>query len=114
MPNSKQAHSRYNILDIFFKRRQNPMTFHEFLEEVNSKIEEIYSGESIKIRTLQRDIALYRDKKNGFSAPLSTQNNMGKELYCNSDTNFSFAKKRLLSNDQYCNGCFGKVAQSNT
>lgn len=112
MSNNKHAHYQYNILDKCFKRRQNPMTFYKFLEKVTSKIEEIYSGEFIKIRILRSNIASYSEKKNGFSAPLFTQNNMGKEIYCNSDTNLSFVKKRLLSNNQYCNGYFGKVAQA--
>ncbi len=77
------------------------MTFDELLEEVNSNIEEVYPGESIKIRTLRSDIALFRDTQKGFSAPLPTQKNMGKEVYCYTDPNFSIAQKRLLPYEQY-------------
>ncbi|MEJ4088315.1 WYL domain-containing protein [Galbibacter orientalis] len=101
MSNSKHAHYRYNILDKCFRRRQNPMTFEELMDEVNEKIEELYPEESIKTRTLRTDIALFKDTENGFEAPLITKKHQGKDVYCYSDSNFSIAQKNLLSYEQY-------------
>ncbi|MCH2488560.1 MAG: WYL domain-containing protein [Flavobacteriales bacterium] len=101
MSNSKHAHYRYNVLDKCFKRRQQPYSFKELLDEVNEKIAEVYPGESIQIRTLRSDIALFRDSENGFGAPLPVQRDMGKEVYCYSDPNFSIAQKKLLPYEQY-------------
>lgn len=101
MSNSKHAHYRYNILDKCFRRRQQPMTFEQLLNEVNDKIEELYPGESIKTRTLRSDIALFRNKKKGFNAPLTVQKEMSKEVYYYSDPDFSIAQRKLLSYELY-------------
>ncbi|WOD44192.1 helix-turn-helix transcriptional regulator [Hwangdonia lutea] len=101
MSNSKHAHYRYNILDKCFRRRQKPMTFEELLSEVNEGIDELYPGESVQVRTLRSDIALFRNIEKGFGAPLSVQKDMGKEVYCYSDQNYSIAQKKLLPYEQY-------------
>lgn len=77
------------------------MTFEALLQEVNEKIEEVYPGESIKVRTLRSDIALFRNTQKGFSAPLPVKKVMGKEVYCYSDPDFSIAQKKLLPYEQY-------------
>lgn len=101
MSNSKHAHYRYNILDKCFRRREKPLSFQELLEEVNSEIAEVYPGEGISIRSLRSDIALFRDSEKGFGAPLPVQKDMGQEVYCYSDPNFSIAQKNLLPYEQY-------------
>ena len=101
MSNSKHAHYRYNILDKCFRRRERPLSFQELLEEVNSEIAEVYPGEGISIRSLRSDIALFRDSEKGFGAPLPVQKDMGQEVYCYSDPNFSIAQKNLLPYEQY-------------
>lgn len=101
MANSKHAHYRYNILNKLFRRRFHPLTFCELFEVVNEKIGELYSGESITIRTLRSDIRLFRESKNGFGAPLTVQKEKGKEVYFYTDPNFSIAQKKLLPYEQY-------------
>lgn len=101
MSNSKHAHYRYNILDKCFRRRERPLSFQELLGEVNSEIAEVYPGEGISIRSLRSDIALFRDAEKGFGAPLPVQKDMGQEVYCYSDPNFSIAQKNLLPYEQY-------------
>ncbi len=101
MSNSKHAHYRYNILDKCFRRREKPLSFQELLEEGNSEIAEVYPGEGISIRSLRIDIALFRDSEKGFGAPLPVQKDMGQEVYCYSDPNFSIAQKNLLPYEQY-------------
>lgn len=101
MSNSKHAHYRYNILDKCFRRRNNPYTFKELLEEVNEKVAELYPGESIAERTLRLDIQLFRDEKNGFGAPLDTIIHKGKHVYVYTDPDFSIAEQKLLPDEQY-------------
>lgn len=101
MSNSKHAHYRYNILDKCFRRRERPLSFQKLLEEVNSKIAEVYPGEGISIRTLRDDIRLFRDSEIGFGAPLEVERIEGKDVYSYSDPNFSIAQKELLPYEQY-------------
>lgn len=101
MSNSTHAHYRYNVLDKCFQRRHSPLTFEELLVEVNDKIEEVYPGEAIKVRTLRNDIALFKNPVKGFGAPLLVQKNKGKEVYCYTNPNFSIAQKKLLPHEQY-------------
>jgi hypothetical protein len=68
MSNSKHAHIRYNILDYCFRNKS--FTFSELLSFLNEKIAELYPGEGISIRTLRDDIKVFRNKDNGFAAPL--------------------------------------------
>jgi predicted DNA-binding transcriptional regulator YafY len=95
MANSKHAHLRYNILDYCF--RTKAFTFNQLLEYVNDKIAEIYSGEGIEIRTLRADLKVFRDKENGFGAPLPEK----ARILQYSDTNFSIAQQPLLEYEQY-------------
>ncbi|KOY51929.1 helix-turn-helix transcriptional regulator [Polaribacter dokdonensis] len=95
MANSKHAHLRYNILDYCF--RNKAFTFNQLLEYVNDKIAEIYSGEGIEIRTLRADLKVFRDKENGFGAPLPEK----VRILQYSDTNFSIAQQPLLEYEQY-------------
>ena len=93
MANSKHAHFRYNIMDYCF--RQKAFTFDELLNFINERIEEVYYGESIAVRTLREDLKLFRDPENGFGAPLP--NNARILKYDNPE--FSIAKKPLLPYD---------------
>jgi hypothetical protein len=68
MANSKHAHVRYNILDYCFRNKS--FSFNDLLSFVNEKIAELYPGEGISTRTLREDIKVFRDKDNGFAAPL--------------------------------------------
>ncbi len=95
MANSKHAHIRYNILDYCFRNRS--FTFNEMLVYINDKIAEIYPGEGISVRTLRDDIKVFRDKKEGFGAPLPE--NIRILRYTNTD--FSIAQKPLLEYEQY-------------
>ena len=95
MANSKHAHIRYNILDYCFRNRS--FTFNEMLVYINDKIAEIYPGEGISVRTLRDDIKVFRDKKEGFGAPLPENIRILK--YTNTD--FSIAQKPLLEYEQY-------------
>jgi hypothetical protein len=95
MANSKHAHVRYNILDYCFRNKS--FTFNELLSFVNDKIAELYPGEGISIRTLRDDIKVFRDKKEGFGAPLPE--NIRILRYTNTD--FSIAQKPLLEYEQY-------------
>ncbi|WP_139854243.1 helix-turn-helix transcriptional regulator [Aequorivita sinensis] len=101
MSNSKHAHYRYNILDKCFRRRESPLRFDELLEEVNEKIAELYPGEGVSVRTLRNDIALFRDTKNGFGAPLKVEGTKRNEAYVYSDPKFSIAQRPLLEYEQY-------------
>lgn len=91
MANSKHAHIRYNILDFCFRNKS--FTFSEMLAYVNDKIAGVYPGEGISVRTLREDIKVFRDKKEGFGAPLPE--NIRILRYTN--TNFSIAQKPLLN-----------------
>src|SRR5690554_619625 len=101
MSNSKHAHYRYNILDKCFRRRGNPYTIDELLEEVNEKVGEVYPGESIAIRTLREDIKLFRDTENGFGAAVEVMKHKGKNVYLYADPDFSIAEQKLLPDEQY-------------
>lgn len=81
MSNKKHSHLRYNILDKYFRRRERPMTFQEILDGVNEEISEIFPGESIAERTLRGDLKLFRDKKEGFGAPLEVVRFQGRDVY---------------------------------
>ncbi|MFC2109328.1 helix-turn-helix transcriptional regulator [Bacteroidota bacterium] len=95
MANSKHAHLRYNIIDYCF--RTKAFTFNQLLEYVNDKIAEIYPGEGIETRTLRADLKVFRDKENGFDAPLPEK----ARILQYSDTNFSIAQQPLLEYEQY-------------
>ncbi|WP_370214154.1 helix-turn-helix transcriptional regulator [Mesoflavibacter profundi] len=95
MANSTHAHLRYNILDHCFRYRS--YSFEELLKAVNEGIEELYPGESISERTLREDIKVFRDKKDGFGAPLPD----GKRTYTYSDDNFTIAQRPLQKYEQY-------------
>lgn len=101
MSNIKHAHFRYNLLDRCFRRKEKPFGFQELLDEVNEKLSEVYPGEGISIRTLRKDIRLFRDIENGFGAPLKVEKVNGKDVYFYSEPDFSIAQKRLLPNEQY-------------
>ena len=95
MANSTHAHLRYNILDHCF--RYKSYGFEELLNTVNEGIKELYLGESISERTLREDIKVFRDKKDGFGAPLKE----GIRIYKYSDPDFSIAKRPLQKYEQY-------------
>ena len=95
MANSKHAHLRYNILDNCFRNKS--YGFEELLSVVNEGIEELYPGENISERTLREDIKIFRDKKDGFGAPLKE----GMRTYKYSDTDFSIAQRPLQKYEQY-------------
>ena len=95
MANSKHAHIRYNILDYCFRNKS--FTFNEMLAYINDKIAGVYPGEGISVRTLRDDIKVFRDKKEGFGAPLPENIRILK--YTNPD--FSIAQKPLLEYEQY-------------
>lgn len=95
MANSKHAHLRYNILDEYFRKRA--YGFDDLLSALNNTIEIHYPNESISIRTLREDLKVFRDKKNGFGAPLPDKTRVLKY----SNPNFSIAQKPLLEYEQY-------------
>lgn len=95
MANSKHAHLRYNTLDNCFRNKS--YGFEELLKVVNEDIEELYPGENISERTLREDIKVFRDKKDGFGAPLKE----GLRTYKYSDTDFSIAQRPLQKYEQY-------------
>lgn len=95
MANSTHAHLRYNILDHCFRNKS--YGFEELLSVVNEGIEELYPGENISERTLREDIKVFRDKKEGFGAPLKE----GMRTYKYSDTDFSIAQRPLQKYEQY-------------
>lgn len=95
MANSKHAHLRYNILDYCFRNKS--YGFEELLRTLNEGISELYPGEEVSERTLREDIKLFRDKVNGFDAPLPE----GRRTYTYSDSNFTIAKRPLQKYEQY-------------
>ena len=95
MANSTHAHLRYNILDYCF--RYKSYSFEELLAHVNESIAEFYPGEGISTRTLREDLKVFRNKENGFGAPLPEKVRILK--YAN--PNFSIAQRPLLAYEQY-------------
>ena len=95
MANSKHAHLRYNILDYCFQNKS--LNFEELLRTLNQGISELYPGEEISERTLREDIKVFRDKVNGFDAPLPE----GQRTYTYSDANFTIAQRPLQKYEQY-------------
>ena len=95
MANSKHAHLRYNILDHCFRNKS--YGFEELLKVLNEGITELYPGEEISKRTLRDDIKVFRNKKEGFDAPLPE----GKRTYKYADTNFTIAQRPLQKYEQY-------------
>ncbi|MDA9089777.1 WYL domain-containing protein [Maribacter arcticus] len=95
MANSKHAHLRYNILDECFRKRN--YRFDELLNALNESLEIHYPNEGISIRTLREDLKVFRDKKNGFGAPLLDNARVLKY----SNPNFSIAQRPLLEYEQY-------------
>lgn len=101
MPNRKHTHFRYTILDACFRRKNNPFTFSELLEEVNERLAEVYPDSQISERTLRQDLRLFRDPENGFDADLQTKNIGGRTVYLYKDPDFSIAQRKLLPGEQY-------------
>lgn len=95
MANSRHAHLRYNIMDNCFRSKQ--YSFEELLRFVNDGIEELYPGDSISTRTLREDLKVFRNKDNGFDAPLPENIRILKYT----DPNFSIAQRPLLEFEQY-------------
>jgi len=95
MAYSKHAHLRYNILDNCFRNKS--YGFEELLRILNEGIAELYPGEEISERTLRDDIKVFRDKKEGFDAPLPE----GIREYKYSDANFTIAQRPLQKYEQY-------------
>ena len=95
MSNSKHAHLRYNFLDNSFRNKS--YSFDELLKSLNEYIAEYYPGEGVAERTLREDIKVFRDKKNGFGAPLPD----GIRVLQYSNRNFSIAQTPLLEHEQY-------------
>lgn len=95
MANSKHAHFRYNIMDYCFINRA--FDFKELFNYLNERIEETYPGESVSVRTLRQDLKLFRDKKNGFGAPLPEK----ARILRYTDPEFSIAKRPLLEYENY-------------
>lgn len=95
MANSKHAHFRYNIMDYCFRNKS--FSFDGLLNYLNERIEEVYPGESIAVRTLREDLKLFRDPENGFGAPLPNKARILK--YNNPE--FSIAKTPLLPYETY-------------
>jgi predicted DNA-binding transcriptional regulator YafY len=95
MANSKHAHLRYNLIDRYLQNKN--YTFDQLLEKLNEDIADVYPGEGISVRTLREDLKVFRDKENGFGAPLPDKiRNL-----CYSDRKFSIATKPLLEYEQY-------------
>lgn len=95
MANSRHAHLRYNILDYCF--RNKAFTFEQLLKYLNDRIADIYPGEGIAERSLRADLKVFRDKENGFGAPLPKHI----QVHRYSDPNFSIAQRPLLKYEQY-------------
>jgi predicted DNA-binding transcriptional regulator YafY len=95
LANSKHAHLRYNLIDYCLKYKV--FNFNQLLEYINNKISEVFPGETIATRTLREDLKLFRDKVNGFGAPLPE----GIRILKYSDQNFSIAQKPLLPYENY-------------
>lgn len=95
MANSKHSHLRYNILDYCF--RYKSFKFDDLLNYLNNKIAENHPGEGVSIRTLRDDIKVFRNKINGFNAPLPE--NIRILRYSN--PKFSIAKRPLLDYEHY-------------
>ena len=95
MANSTHAHLRYNILDSCFRNKSYDFT--ELLKIVNEGIAEFYPGEGIATRTLREDLKVFRDKENGFGAPLPE--NIRILRY--TDPSFSIAQRPPLAYEQY-------------
>ena len=95
MANSKHAHLRYNLIDYCLKYKA--FNFNQLLEYINNKISEVFPGEAIATRTLRQDLKLFRDKVNGFGAPLAE----GIRILKYSEQNFSIAQKPLLPYENY-------------
>lgn len=95
MANSKHAHFRYNILDYCFRNKN--FTFKELLVYVNNRLEEVYPGEQIATRTLRNDLEVFRDKSNGFGAPLPKK----ATILRYSKPQFSIAQRPLLEYENY-------------
>lgn len=95
MANSTHAHLRYNILDYCF--RNGAYNIDDLLRVLNEGIAEFYPGEGIAIRTLREDIKVFRDKKNGFGAPLPEKIRTLRYT----DSTFSIAQRPLLEYEQY-------------
>lgn len=95
MSYSKHAHLRYNILDYCFRKRA--FTFSQLHEYVNEQLSYFYENEAVSIRTLRDDLKVFRDKENGFAAPLPEKARILKY----DDPNFSIAKCPLLDYERY-------------
>ncbi|MBJ7881878.1 helix-turn-helix transcriptional regulator [Gelidibacter salicanalis] len=95
MANSTHAHLRYNILDYCFRNKS--FNFEELLNFVNEGIAELYPGDGISTRTLRDDLKVFRDKENGFGAPLPDNIRVLKYT----DQKFSIAQRPLLGHEQY-------------
>lgn len=95
MANSKHAHLRYNFLDYCFRTKS--YKFDELLKALNEKIADYYPGEGVAERTLREDIKVFRDKENGFGAPLPDKI----RILQYSDPKFSIAQSQLLPYESY-------------
>ncbi|GAA4801887.1 WYL domain-containing protein [Litoribaculum gwangyangense] len=92
---SKHAHYRYNILDFCF--RKLALSKEELKDHLNQKLEVAYDGEQIAMRQLDNDLKVFRQKEDGFNAPLPPNI----RTYKYSDPNFSIAERPLLEYERY-------------
>lgn len=92
---SKHAHYRYNILDYCFRKLN--LNKKELLSYVNRKLEESYDGEQIRLRQLDSDLKVFRQKEKGFNAPLPANT----RTYQYTSPNFSIAQRPLLEYEEY-------------
>lgn len=95
MANSTHAHLRYNILDYCLRNKS--YSFDVLLKVLNEGIAEFYPGEGVATRTLREDLKVFRDKENGFGAPLPEKIRVLRYT----DPNFSIAQRPLLEYEQY-------------
>lgn len=95
MANSKHAHYRYNLMDECFRNKSLIKT--DLLNFINDSLEREYDGENIQLRQLDSDLKVFRDKKDGFNAPLPKNIRVLKY----SKPNFSISQRPLLDYEQY-------------
>lgn len=94
MPITKDAYTRFRILDSFFSNQYKTYTIDKLLEELNDKLEEIRPEMRISIRQLRYDLA-YMTGPDGWDIEFVDELDGKKKIFRYADPDFSIFQQPL-------------------
>jgi predicted DNA-binding transcriptional regulator YafY len=94
MPITKDAYTRFRILDSFFSNQFKTYTIDNLLEDLNNKLEEIHPRMRISIRQLRYDLA-YMTGPDGWDIEFVDELDGKKKIFRYADPDFSIFQQPL-------------------